>query len=518
MSLKLHNSLTRRREPFIPIAPPRVGFYKCGVTVYAAAHLGHAKSAIHFDVMVRWLRHCGYDVTYIQNITDVGHLTNDADDGEDPVVREARRRGLHPMAVAETFTRDWLDDMDALHMLRPDMMPRASGHVSEQVELAQTLLEKGHAYVVNGSVYFDVSTFPSYGQLSGRTIEEGAAGTRVALRSEKRQPADFALWKRAEPEHIMRWNSPWGEGFPGWHLECSAMGMKYLGESFDIHGGGLDNLFPHHECEIAQSECATGKPFVRYWLHNNMCTVNGQKMSKSLGNGIAIRDILRSGHALLSKTFESAVVRHFILTSHYRATLDFSNDALLAVESGSHRLRDALRELQAALPQSRMAAAAAAESAGSESQAPLALGQPRALAAARSAASDVVRQTLESAVTRFAEHMDEDFNSAAAIAVLFELIRSTTALLRDAATAPPADIRAAYLVLAALCQDVLGFEWSGGSQSSGGRQQLDGVISLLVELRQQARAAKNFSLGDQIRMRLSALGIELRDGPDGTKW
>ncbi|MFO0837778.1 MAG: cysteine--tRNA ligase [Phycisphaerae bacterium] len=517
MSLKLYNSLSRQREEFVPLAPPRVGFYKCGMTVYGPAHLGHAKSSIHFDVMVRWLRHCGYDVTYVQNITDVGHLTNDADDGEDPVVREARRRGLHPMAVAETFTRDWLADMESLNMLRPDIMPRASGHVSEQIELSELLIAKGHAYVVNGSVYFDVSTFPAYGRLSGRRIDEGEAGTRVGVRSEKRQPADFALWKRADPEHLMRWNSPWGIGFPGWHLECSAMGMKYLGETFDIHGGGLDNLFPHHECEIAQSEAATGKPFVRYWLHNNMCTVNAQKMSKSLGNGIAIADILRNGHSLLAKTFEAAVVRHFILTSHYRATLDFSNDALAAAESGSHKLRDALRELDAAagavaLASPESASAASTPAAGAATP----LGTPRALTAARTARTPAIRAALEGAVTKFAEAMDEDFNSASALATLFDVARQTSTWVREAASKP--DLAAAFHVFSGLTSDALGLCWSSGPGGDAQRGKLDDVIQLLVDLRNEARKSKNFALGDQIRQRLSAIGVELRDGAEGTKW
>lgn len=488
MSLKLYNSMSRQREEFRPLNPPHVTFYKCGTTVYGHSHLGHAKSSINFDVMVRWLRFSGYDVKYLQNITDVGHLTDDGDadaSGEDKVIVEARKRGLHPMAVVETFMRSWLDDMDALHMLRPDIMPRATGHIPEQIELCQMLLARGHAYEANGSIYFDVRSFANYGKLSGRSIDEMIAGTRVESRSEKRHPADFALWKRADSGHIMRWNSPWGEGFPGWHIECSAMSMKYLGRTIDIHGGGLDNQFPHHECEIAQSEAATGEPFVRYWLHNNMCTVNGQKMAKSLGNGIGIKDVLRNGHALLEKTFEPAVVRHFILTSHYRQTLDFSNDSLKAAESGSYKLRDVSREL-----------AAAAQS------------------AAEKPASDAVRAGMAETERRFAEAMDEDFNTAAALAVLFDFAKSAGGWLRDGAGR--GDMAAASLLMERLTGDALGLRWADAS--GGAKSREDDVIRILVDLRNEARASKNYALSDQVRKRLSAIGVELKDSASGTTW
>lgn len=488
MSLKLYNSMSRQLEEFRPLNPPQVSFYKCGVTVYGHSHLGHAKSAINFDTMVRWLRFSGYDVKYLQNITDVGHLTDDdaADaTGEDKVIVAARKRGLHPMAVVETFMRSWLDDMDALHMLRPDIMPRATGHVPEQIEMCETLIKRGHAYEVGGSVYFDVRSFADYGKLSGRSVEEMIAGTRVEARSDKRHPADFALWKKAESGHVMRWASPWGDGFPGWHIECSAMSMKYLGETIDIHGGGLDNAFPHHECEIAQSECATGKPFVRYWVHNNMCTVNGQKMAKSLGNGIGIKDVLFNGHALLEKTFEPAVVRHFILTSNYRQTLDFSNDSLKAAESGSFRLRDVAAELTKA-----------------------------AKAAVSGPASGVIRTAIENTEQRFRDAMNDDFNTAAAIAVLFDYSKQAAQWVRD--SAGKEDLAAADVLMQRLTQDALGLRWSAVGGGDSGK--LDGVIQILVDLRAEARAAKNFALGDQVRKRLSLLGIELKDGPQGTSW
>ncbi len=492
MPLRLYNSLSRSREDFAPVNPPYVGVYVCGPTVYGHSHLGHAKSYVSFDTIIRWLRLTPgpdgrplYTVNYVQNITDVGHLTDDADEGEDKIVSEARRRRLHPMAIVETFIASYLEDMDALNIHRPDIMPRATGHIPEQIELVRTLIDRGHAYVANGSVYFDVSSYPDYGRLSGRTFEEMEAGARVAVNPEKRHPADFALWKRAEPGHLMRWPSPWGEGFPGWHLECSAMSQKYLGDSFDIHGGGIENQFPHHECEIAQSRCATGKPFVRYWLHNNMVTLNGQKMGKSLGNAISLKQVFREGHPLLEQTFEPVVVRHFILTSHYRQPLDFSNDALRAAESGTYKLRDALRELSEA-----------------------------ARKAPEKPASDAVRSALGEIEQRFAEAMNEDFNTAAAIAVLFDFARQASGWI--AGEVGRADLLAADTLAQRLAGDVLGLKWP--EPASGNREREDGLIGLLVELRSEARKQKNFALSDQIRDRLAALGVELRDGPQGTTW
>jgi len=494
MALKLYNSLTRQREEFVPLNPPKVGMYVCGPTVYAHSHLGHAKSYVSFDAIVRWLRASGYDVTYVQNITDVGHLTNnDEDAGEDPIVREARRRGLHPMAIVETFTQSYYADMDALNVLRPDVAPRATGHVPEQIEMTRRLIERGHAYEANGSVYFDVASFKEYGKLSGRSVEEMEAGARVAVNAEKRHPADFALWKRADAGHIMRWPSPWGEGFPGWHIECSAMSRKYLGETFDIHGGGMENKFPHHECEIAQSEAASGTTFARYWLHNNMCTINGQKMGKSLGNAVSLKDVFyareplhdRSGRLLIERAFEPVVVRHFILTSHYRQPLDFSNDSLKAAESGSYKLRDALRALSAA-----------------------------AKGAAEGPESAEIRAALAGYEQRFAEAMNEDFNTAAAIAVVFEFSKAAGEWVRGGAAR--ADLTAAEALLRRLACDVLGFAWKDEPAAGGGRE--DDLIQLLVDLRQEARKKKDFGLSDAIRDRLAALGVELRDGPQGTKW
>jgi len=486
MELRVYNTLTRRLEDFQPLNPPRVGMYVCGPTVYGHSHLGHAKSYVSFDAILRWLRLCGYDVLYVQNITDVGHMTeNDEDFGEDKVVAEARRRRLHPMAVAELFTRSYFEDMDALNVLRPDISPRASGHIPEQIECVKQLLAKGHAYEVNGSVYFDVSSFPRYGRLSGRQVEELAAGARVEINPDKRHPADFALWKRAEPGHIMRWPSPWGEGFPGWHLECSVMSQKYIGPTLDIHGGGIENQFPHHECEIAQGEAATGQPFCRYWLHNNMVTINGQKMGKSLGNTISLKQIFYEGHPLLEKTFEPVVVRHFILTSHYRAPLDFSNEALKAAEAGCYRLRDAAFEL------SRAARNAPAK--------------PR---------SEAIRQALEDIEKRFTDAMNEDFNAAAALATLFDLARLSATWIHEAAGRD--DLQAADQLMCRLAGDALGLKWP--QRSGPDEQRVTGVLQVLVDLRNEARKAGNFAEADSIRSRLSVLGIELRDGPEGTTW
>ncbi len=486
MGLKVHNSLTRKREEFVPLNPPKVGIYVCGPTVYGHSHLGHAKSYVSFDAIIRWLKFSGYEVNYVQNITDVGHLTDDADEGEDKIIAEARRRGLHPMAVVEVFMRSYYEDMDAMNILRPDIAPRAGGHITEQITAVQTLLEKGHAYEVNGSVYFDVSSFSRYGRLSGRNVDELQAGARVETNPEKRHHADFALWKRAEPGHIMHWPSPWGEGYPGWHLECSVMSQKYIGDTLDIHGGGIENQFPHHECEIAQGECITGKPFARVWLHNNMCTLNGQKMGKSLGNAIILKEIFHEGTKLLEKTFDPVVVRHFVLTSHYRQPLDFSSEALKAAESGSYKLRDASRELSRA-----------AKNAPSK---------PR---------SEKVHNTLTEVEKRFTDAMNEDFNTAAAIAVTFDLAKQSGEWIRD--DVGREDLQATDALMQRLAGDALGFKWPA-PMGGGGDSKQDDLIHLLADLREEARKAKNFELSDKIRDRLTSLGVNLRDTPQGPTW
>lgn len=493
MPLKVYNTLTRQKQDFEPLDPPRVGMYVCGPTVYGHPHLGHAKSYVSFDVIFRYLKYLKYDVLYVQNITDVGHLTEDtegmADQGEDKIAVEAAKRKQHPMAVVELYTRSYFDDMDELNVLRPDISPRATGHIPEQIELVQRLIAAGHAYESNGSVYFDVAGYKDYGKLSHRNVEEMEAGARVGVNDEKHHPADFALWKKAEPNHVMQWASPWGNGYPGWHLECSVMSMKYLGESFDIHGGGLENQFPHHDCEIAQAEAATGKPFVKYWLHNNMVTVSGQKMGKSLCNFITLKQVFSGDHPQLSKAYDPLVVRQLILNSHYRSNLDFSGDALDAAESGYKKLRDAVLT-------ARKAARGASEN-----------GAPAAAVAER----------LDETRNEFERAMNEDFNTAEALGSLFLLCRDVQRWADEGISA--ADWSAVAATFTRLGGDVLGIVpdsyAEGAGESSDG---LDRVLQMVINLRKQARVEKNFALADQIRDDLTAAGILLEDGSEGTRW
>jgi len=480
MALQVYNTLTRSKEEFVPLTPGLVRIYVCGPTVYGDSHLGHAKSYISFDVIVRYLRFLGYRVLYVQNITDVGHLTDDADEGEDKIEKQSREDRIHPMQLVETFTRSYFEDMDALGVVRPDISPRATGHIQEQVAMIQALVDKGIAYESNGSVYFAVSAFPEYGKLSGRSVEELTAGARVGINPEKRHPADFALWKRAEPGHIMRWSSPWGEGYPGWHIECSAMATKYLGESFDIHGGGLENQFPHHECEIAQSESATGQPFARYWLHNNMVTVDGRKMGKSLGNFLTLKDAFRR--------WSPQTVRFFILQSHYRSTLDFSDDAVEAAARGLEKLNETVRRLRAT----------AVADGG-----PAMHGEP---------------MDLEPYSRAFREAMDDDFNAPRAVAVLFDLARAANQRLDEAGTAGVQGIDAVLDWYREHATAVLGLELG---TTEGGMVEDDlqaDLIQALIEIRQDLRREKQWQLADTVRKRLAELGIVLEDKRGETAW
>lgn len=488
MALKIYNDLTRQREAFVPLREGWVGMYVCGPTVYDHPHIGHAKSYVSFDVVVRYLRYSGYRVRYVQNITDVGHLTDDADEGEDKIVRRAARERLEPMELVEIYTRSYFDDMDALRVLRPDISPRASGHIPEQIEIVKKLLAKGHAYEVNGSVYFSVPSFPDYGKLSGRRIEEVTDAVRIEANPDKRHPADFALWKRAEPGHILRWPSPWGWGFPGWHLECSAMAMRYIGETVDIHGGGLDNIFPHHESEIAQSEAANGVQFVRYWMHNNMVTVDGTRMGKSLGNFITLKQAFRGEHPRLSRAYSPLAVRFFVLSSHYRSPLDFSDEGLTSAERGLARLHDAVRRVRERL-----------------AQAPA--GDPD---------SEVTEQ-LAAHRARFVAAMDEDFNTPVAISVLFDATRESNARA-EAGTATRGTLLAYDAFYRELGDDVLGLvpDDLGGAEAGAGLA--DGLMRLLLALRSDFRAQKEWARSDAIRNELAALGIVLEDGPEGTRW
>jgi cysteinyl-tRNA synthetase len=488
MGLELYNSLTRNKEEFKPLQKDRVGMYVCGPTVYGHAHLGHAKSYVSFDILVRYLRYLGYNVTYIQNITDVGHLTDDADEGEDKIGEQAKLEKKHPMAIAEFYTHSYFEDMDKLNCVRPDISPRASGHITEQIDLVKTLLEKGYAYEVNGSVYFDVSKFEDYGKLSGRNVEEMQAGARVEVSPDKKSPADFALWKKAEPNHIMQWPSPWGMGYPGWHLECSVMSMKYLGATIDIHGGGLENQFPHHECEIAQSEAANGVQFVRYWLHNNMVTVDSQKMGKSLNNFITLKQAFSGAHERLTRSYDPLAVRQLILNSHYRSPLDFSDAALFAALSGSKKIGEAVQALR------------------------------RKLAAAPEGEIDgEVQEQLKQLKEKFEVAMNDDLNTSIALSIIFELVRLTNALLDSNATAET--LGAVDELFSKLGGDVLGIVKDDYVQNGAANGVVtDKLVNVLIEQRNEARANKDFVKADNIRDKLDEAGIVLEDKPDGTTW
>ncbi|UCC51519.1 MAG: cysteine--tRNA ligase [Anaerolineaceae bacterium] len=477
MTIKIYNVLSRRKEPFVPLVDGKVNIYVCGPTVYDDSHIGHAKTYIGFDVIARYLRYVGYDVLYVQNITDVGHML---DTGEDRVLRKARQLSSGPMQVVETYMRSYFADMDALGVKRPDISPRASGHIPEQIAMVEQLVASGHAYVVDGSVYFDVSSHSEYGKLSGRRVEELEEGTREAVRTEKRHPADFALWKKAEPEHILRWSSPWGDGFPGWHIECSAMAHKYLGQTFDIHGGGIDNIFPHNECEIAQSEAAHGEPFARYWMLTGSLTLDGVKMSKSLGNTLTIKEAL--------SRWRPEALRTFILSSHYSNPIDLSEDAVEAAFKGWQRIWSAVT-----LVRERMRNAEA--------------GEP----------SSAVLDTLASAKAGFIQKMNDDFNAPAALAIMQDLTRQVNILLNEFGPHTYGTLEAIDKLYRQLGGDVLGIipdDLDRGGDA--GRE--DGLLRLLVELRAEARTRKDWTTSDQIREQLGKLGVTLEDRPDGTVW
>jgi len=478
-NLVLYNTLSRVKEKFEALHSNSVGIYVCGPTVYWESHLGHAKSYISFDIIVRYFRYLGYKVRYVQNITDVGHLQSDADEGEDKIAEQARLEKLEPMEVVENYTRSYFEDMDILNVLRPDISPRASGHIPEQIEMIEKLVKKDFAYESKGNVYFSIEKFPDYGKLSGRTVEEMKEGHRVEVKDDKRNSADFALWKKAEANHLMQWNSPWGKGYPGWHLECSCMSNKYLGDTFDIHGGGLENKFPHHESEIAQSEAANEKPFARYWMHNNMVTVDGVKMGKSLGNFTTIKKAL--------ETHSPLAIRFFILSSQYRSTLDFSQDALDAAEKGVQRIHALIQK-----------------------------------ALSKNPAHEKTDEDFEKEISVFTENfmqaMDDDFNSPRAIAATFDFIKKTNPWLESDKVSKPT---LAHLIQTfnGLLSDVLGLlpdKFEDDAAASG--DQLDGVMNLLIALREKLRTEKNYALADEIRNKLTELGITLKDSPDGTSW
>lgn len=488
--MQLYNSLSRRKEEFVPVEEGHAGVYVCGPTVYGHAHLGHAKSYVSFDVLVRYLRYLGYSTTYVQNITDVGHLTDDADEGDDKLAVAAQKEKKHPMAVAEYYTHSFFEDMDQLNCVRPDISPRATGHITEQIELTQTLINKGFAYEANGSVYFEVAKFEGYGKLSGRNVEDMVSGTRVEVSTDKKSPTDFALWKKADANHIMQWPSPWGQGYPGWHLECSVMSMKYLGVTIDIHGGGLENKFPHHECEIAQSEAANEAPFVKYWLHNNMVTVDGTKMGKSLNNFITLKEAFIGQHERLTRAYDPLAVRQLILNSHYRSPLDFSDAALYAALSGHTRITEAVLAIR------------------------------KALTTAPEGDLDTEVQTqLDTLKTRFEGAMNDDLNTSVALSVLFDQVRLTHTLLSDGQPTQ-ATLQALDNQFTALGGNVLGIVKSHYDQGGSAADDTlaDKLVTLLMEQRQAARKAKDFATSDLIRDKLADAGVELKDTPTGTEW
>jgi len=487
MPITVYNTLSRQKEIFTPREPGRVYMYVCGPTVYDHAHLGHAKTYVNFDLIVRYLRYTGLKVRYVQNITDVGHIL---DTGEDRILKGAARERIEPMEVVERYTRSYFEDMGALGVVPPDISPRASAHVPEQIEMIKVLLRDEHAYEVNGSVYFDVRSYPDYGKLSGRRVDapenggqaEGTPVARVAAREDKRFPEDFALWKKAEPEHILRWPSPWGWGFPGWHIECSAMSIKYLGIGFDIHGGGIDNIFPHNECEIAQAEAATGEQFARYWLLGGSLTVDGVKMSKSLGNFTTIKDLL--------KRYKPEALRFFILSGHYRNPADFSDTALEAASKGWERLTAPALAVRERL---RLAGEASP---------------------ADQAALDLAAETKR----RCLEALDDDFNAPMALAALFDFARGVNTLL--SADGPPgqAGLAALDAVYAEIGGQVLGIVPTQAAGGAANAEREGGLIRLLIELRAQARARKDFGQADAIRDQAKGLGVVLEDGKEGTSW
>ena len=498
--LYLTNTMTRRKELFVPIHEGHVGMYVCGPTVYGDAHLGHARPGVTYDVLFRLLKHLGYKVRYVRNITDVGHLEHDADEGEDKIAKKARLEELEPMEVVQYYTERYHEAMRLLNVESPSIEPRASGHIIEQIETVKKILEAGYAYESNGSVYFDVEKYNRdfhYGVLSGRTLDATLEGTRLLDgQSDKKAPYDFAIWKRAEPEHIMRWPSPWGEGFPGWHLECSVMGEKYLGREFDIHGGGMDLMFPHHECEIAQNEASRGTQGVHYWVHNNMITINGQKMGKSLGNFITLPELFSGQHPTLSQAYTPMTVRFFILQAHYRSTLDFSNEALQAAEKGYKRLMQAARALVISEGETLSGAFARTGS--------------RSDAEERVSPSDAVRTLVDNVW----EALCDDLNTPVAIAHLFEAVK----LINGGHLSEP-DQAALHRLFDEVVTGVLGLRDEEAAGSSGKAEKaLEGVMDLVLEDRRKARAAKDWAESDRIRDLLASFGITVKDTKDGATW
>ena len=487
--LYIYNTLSRTKQPFKPLNEGHVGMYVCGPTVYGDAHLGHARPAITFDVLYRYLMSLGYKVRYVRNITDVGHLEHDADSGEDKIAKKARLEQLEPMEVVQHYLNSYHRDMEALNVLPPSIEPHASGHIIEQIEYIKKIIEAGYAYESRGSVYFDVAKYNAdhhYGKLSGRNIEDLISKTReLDGQDEKRNPLDFALWKKAAPEHIMHWPSPWSEGFPGWHLECSTMGTKYLGETFDIHGGGMDLMFPHHECEIAQSVAAMGHEAVRYWMHNNMITINGKKMGKSYNNFITLEQFYKGDHPLLEQAYAPMVIRFFILQAHYRSTVDFSNEALQAAEKALQKMTDIYRRLQTLKP------------------------------------SETSNWTMPDYGEKAAEAMDDDLNTPQVIAVLFEAGKAINQAADGQLQLTAEQIDRLKALFEKYLVEIMGvrMEADGASGASdNSTKAYRGAVDLLMEVRANAKASKDWATSDLIRDRLSALGFDVKDTKTGVEW
>ncbi|MDR1500055.1 MAG: cysteine--tRNA ligase [Tannerellaceae bacterium] len=484
--LRIYNTLSRKKEVFVPIDYPFVGMYVCGPTVYGDAHLGHARSAITFDVLFRYLKHVGYKVRYVRNITDVGHLENDADSGEDKVAKKARVEELEPMEVVQHYLYRYRRAMDDLNVLPPSIEPNASGHIMEQIELVKDIIETGYAYVSEGSVYFDVvryNKYNRYGMLSGRNIDDMISNTRdLDGQDEKRNAVDFALWKKAQAQHIMRWPSPWSDGFPGWHCECTAMGRKYLGQRFDIHGGGMDLIFPHHECEIAQAVAAGGGQMVNYWMHNNMVTIGGQKMGKSLGNSVTLEEFFMGGHKILERAYEPMTVRFFILGAHYRSTLDFSNEAIQASEKGLSRLMEAYGRLK----------------------------KIGVRGDALSGDIEVMRALCYNA-------MNDDLNTSVVISVLFDAARIINSAFDGKVALSAPDVAELEAIFRIFLFEVMGMK--DGVASSGNRDKAFGkAVDLLLSIRKEAKDNKDWATSDRIRNELTAIGFEIKDSKDGSEW
>jgi cysteinyl-tRNA synthetase len=482
--LHIYNSLSRKKELFVPLKSPLVGMYVCGPTVYGDAHLGHARPGIAFDLVFRYLKHLGYKVRYVRNITDVGHLENDADHGEDKIAKKARLEELEPMEIAQYYSDRYIDNMDALNVLRPSIQPRASGHIIEQMEMVNKIIDSGFAYETNGSVYFDVVKYNeknNYGKLSGRNIEDVLENTReLDGQEEKKNGVDFAIWKNASPEHIMRWNSPWGSGFPGWHMECSAMGTKYLGENFDIHGGGMDLRFPHHESEIAQSVAANGSEPVKYWMHNNMVTIDGQKMGKSLGNFITLDEFFTGKHKMLEQAYSPMTIRFFILQAHYRSTVDFSNEALQAARKGFEKLMNAVNTL------------------------------------ANIKSSDSSDYNINEWKNKCYAAMDDDFNSPILIANLFDSVKMINSINDGKAKIDSENLDLLKSLFNVFVYDILGLK---EDKKSGNEGELSSeLIELMLQMRQDAKLNKDWTTADKIRDNLKELKVIIKDTKDGADW